>query len=151
VKQENYVKENGESKESYKVNWVNPWDYEGKLESASPEAIAKIGSLYGSQLRAVCGVKKAEPEKPAGRPSSPPPPPPSKPKKVTFPDATKSEAWTAFYRLIESNPKFDESFIADEWERIGLILFDKAFTADTLTPREWGRMMVEGPGLVIPF
>ena len=127
----------------FKVSYINPFDYSGKLNSANPDAIAKIQSLYGSQLRALCGAKAVTPPKPAGKPGLPPPPK----RRATG----KDDAWQAFLKLKESAPSFDDDYIASEWNRIGVEMFGDRFASESLSTADWLKLKTEGPGRVIPF
>lgn len=135
-----------DGKDSYRVSFINPIDYAGGLRSANPDALAKISSLYGSQLLALCSAKPTAPARPPGRPGLPP-----APKKAAAPGSTKEDAWKAFCDIQATNPKYDDEFLAQEWHRIGSEMFGERFVNDSLTPVEWLTLKNEGPRMVLPF
>ena len=63
--------------------------------------------------------------------------------------ATMEQAWAEFTKNCPP-PKWDQAAIEAEWFRILADLFPGK-QAGELTPTEWGIMLAEGPGKIIPF
>ena len=139
-----------------KVQYLNPYGSTGGgISKADDTKKTAIRNRLGSKLRSLAGPAKA-PAKPAAptkqpppEPKAPPPPAPSTRQEPAPDEATMEEAWAEFCTHCPPE-KWNQQAIEKEWFRILAELFPGK-QPDELTPADWGVMLVEGPGKIIPF
>lgn len=137
-----------------KVAFLNPY-------GAAPTGVAKadddvrraVQNRLGAKFRALSGGTPANAPKPAGRPGptapkTAPPKAPAATAEASKP-ATMEQAWEEFCKHCPSE-KWDAPAIEKEWFRIIAELFPGR-QPDELTEADWGVMLAEGPGRIIPF
>jgi hypothetical protein len=152
-----------------KVLFLNPYGASpaGGVRRGDDGARKSIGHRLGPKLRAAAGGTPANAPKPAGRPANAPEPagrpappkaaaatagkPVPAPRQGSEP-ATMEQAWGAFVEQCPAPPegKWDQAAIEKEWFRILAELFPGK-QPEQLTPAEWGVMLAEGPGRIVPF
>lgn len=135
-----------EGKDSFKVAWVNPLDYQPG-PSVDPAIIAKLNQLHGAKLRAAFGSKPAPVAKPAKPPASPvtpsakstlPPPPPAPT------GCTRDEAWAA---IAEYGKHLQPEDVAAHWQDA---IRATGKDEDQFTPADWLALKA-GARKIIPF
>ena len=144
--------------QSLKVQFLNPYGSRGGgLTKADDELRRAVGNRMGAKFRALAGGTPANPPKPAGKPAAPAARPAPKPAAPAAPAATApmpaaatmDQAWAEFVKSCPP-PKWDQESTEKEWFRIIAELFPGK-QPDQLTPADWGIMLAEGPGKIIPF
>lgn len=150
--------------QNLKVQFLNPYGAKGSggVPKADDDFRRGVSNRLGAKFRANAGGTPANPPKPAGKPAAPAASAPAKPAppKPTPPaaapiaataiaPATMEQAWAAFTGHC-TDEKWTQDAIEKEWFRIIADLFPGK-QPDQLTPAEWGRMLAEGPGNIIPF
>ena len=152
--------------QNLKVQFLNPYGAKpGGVPRADDDLRRNVTNRLGAKFRAQAGGTPANPPKPAGKPVSPAPaakpapakpaapaPAPATPAQAAPTTATMEQAWGEFCKHCPMPPagKWDLPAIEKEWFRILADLFPGKQPAQ-LTPADWGRMLAEGPGKVIPF
>jgi hypothetical protein len=142
---------------SIKVAFVNPYGSRpGGVPRADDELRRNVTNRLGAKFRARAGGTPTNAPKPAGSPG-PPAPRPAAPKAPTTmaeapKAATMEEAWQEFVKHCPAPPegKWDQQAIEAEWFRIIAELFPGK-QPDQLTSADWGVMLADGPGKIIPF
>ena len=143
-----------------KVQYLNPFGSTGGggVTKADPTTRKSIANRLGSKLRATAGPAPV-PAKPAAQPKLPPAKPKVAPSPKPLPEpgpqqqapwqTTMEQAWEEFVKCCPP-PKWDQAATEKEWFRILAELFPGK-QPDQLTPADWGVMLAEGPGKIIPF
>ena len=114
-----------------------------------------LNNRLGSKLRALAGGTPANAPKPAGKPKppAPRPAPPKAPTATAEPKpASMDEAWAAFCEAYDKAGLKDGG--AEDRERQWFTILADLFPSkqpDGLSPGEWGVMIAEGPGKILPF
>jgi hypothetical protein len=152
-----------DGKETLKVQFLNPYGAKpGGVPKADDDFRRAIGNRLGAKFRALAGGTPANPPKPAGKPAVPaaakpaPSAKPASPSPAPAPAspsaATMEQAWEEFCKHCPLPPagKWDQASIEKEWFRIVADLFPGK-RPEQLSPTDWGRMLAEGPGKIIPF
>lgn len=142
--------------QSLKVAFLNPYGAKGNgVPKADDDLRRSVSNRLGAKFRACAGGTPANPPKPAGKPIAPAArPAPPKQAASTAPasakaTATMEDAWTEFTKHCPP-PKWSQEATEAEWFRIIADLFSGK-QPDQLTPADWGVMLAEGPGKIIPF
>jgi len=142
---------------SIKVQFLNPYGSRpGGVPRADDELRRTVANRLGAKFRARAGGTPANAPKPAGKPA-PPTPQLAAPKAPAATAeapkaATMEEAWREFVKHCPAPPegKWDPQAIEAEWFRILGELFPGKQPSD-LTEADWGVMLAEGPGRILPF
>ena len=140
-----------------KVRFLNPYGSEAAGVSKADDAARRsIGNRLGSKFRAHAGGTPANAPKPAGKPQSPARPAPPQAAAPQAPAAAKrlepatmDEAWAEFCKHC-SGAKWTAEAVEAEWFRIIAELFPGRQPGE-LTEADWGVMLAEGPGRILPF
>jgi hypothetical protein len=146
-----------------KVKFLNPYGAKGSgsVPKADDDMRRNVSNRLGAKFRAQAGGTPANPPKPIGKPVAPaapaapakPAPTPPVPAPAATPaaptPATMDQAWAEFTSHCTGD-KWDQQAVEKEWFRILADLFPGK-QPDQLTPADWGRMLAEGPGNIIPF
>lgn len=121
------------NKTTYKIAWVNPWDYEGGMQPLDPSALAQIKTMHGAKLRAFFGVRKSGSQAPP--PSAPPKsPPPVGHQTESSGSATRDEAWAAALETC----KGDEKKALVHWDKNIKVREEMVGKGETdFTPNDW--------------
>jgi len=149
--------------QNLKVQFLNPYGAKGGGVPRADDGLRRsVSNRLGAKFRALAGGTPANTPKPAGSPAKAaaataqrpaPPKPTAAPKPNTAPaapaPATMEQAWEEFIKHCPQ-PKWDQEATEKEWFRILADLFPGK-QPDQLTPADWGRMLAEGPGNIIPF
>ena len=150
-------------KPNLKVQFLNPYGSQrGGVPKADDEFRRSVSNRMGAKFRAQAGGTPANPPKPAGKPVAPAAPKPATPPAAPAPavtappapaappaSATMQQAWDEFVKHCTGD-KWDQQAIEKEWFRILADLFPGK-QPEQLTPADWGVMLAEGPGRIIPF
>jgi hypothetical protein len=138
-----------------KVQFLNPYGSRpGGIPRADDELRRNVTNRLGAKFRALAGGTPANAPKPAGKPTSAPAAKPTSSKApaataATPAPATMDQAWEEFAKHCPP-PKWDQEATEAEWFRIIADLFPGK-QPDQLTGADWGVMLAEGPGKIIPF
>ena len=146
-----------QGRQRIKVRFLNPYGSDaGGISRADDTGRRSIGNRLGSKLRALAGGTPANAPKPAGKPQPPvrPTPPqaaaPQAPTAAKQPEpATMEQAWEEFCKHC-SGGKWTAEAAEAEWFRIIAELFPGRQPGE-LTEADWGVMLAEGPGRILPF
>jgi len=133
---------------SLKVQFLNPYGATGGAVSKADDTTRReITNRLAPRLRALTGGTPAPAPKPAGRPT----PPAAAPAATAAPPkpASMEQAWEEFCKHCPQE-KWDRQAVEAEWFRILAELFPGK-QPDQLSPADWGVMLAEGPGRIIPF
>ncbi len=137
-----------------KVAFLNPYGSKGGGVPKADDSMRKaVANRLGPKFRAVAGGSPAPAPRPAGRPT--PPKTAAAPKSApaaTAPTAATSTmelAWAEFTREYTSRPGGTDEDMEKQWFAILADLFPGK-QPQQLTPADWGVMLAEGPGKVIP-
>ena len=139
---------------SIRVQFLNPHGAQpAGVSKADDEMRRSVQNRLGPKFRALAGGTPADAPKPAGKPA-PPAPRPAPPKAPAATaeapkPATMEQAWEEFCKRCPPE-KWDAEAIEKEWFRVLAELFPGK-QPDDLTPADWGVMLAEGPGKIIPF
>jgi hypothetical protein len=141
-----------------KVQFVDSEDSTGGgVPKADDTTRRSINTRLGPKFRAMAGGTPAPVAKPAAKPASHKPTPaaphksaPSSPTATAAPaESTMEAAWAEFTAACPGD-KWTQDAVEKEWFRILAELFPGK-QPDKLSPAEWGVMLAEGPGRIIPF
>jgi len=141
------------------VQFLNPYGSKPAGVTKGDDQLRRnVANRLGAKFRALAGGTPANAPQPAGRPTPPTarpappkPPAPQAPAATVEPPApaTMEQAWQEFVKHCPPE-KWDQEAIEKEWFRIIADLFPGK-QPDQLTPADWGVMLAEGPGHIIPF
>lgn len=137
-----------------RVQFLNPYGSKpAGVSKADDETRRAAQNRLGPKFRALAGGTPAPAPKPAGKPAPPAPkaaPPKAPAATAEAPKlATMQQAWEEFCRHCDPE-KWDQEAIEKEWFRILAEVFPGK-QPDELTDADWGVMLAEGPGKIIPF
>jgi hypothetical protein len=143
-----------------KVQFLNPYGSRGGgVPKGDDEMRRSVGNRLGAKFRANAGGTSAPAPKPTGTPvagttqrpvlSKPATSSPPAATAPTPPPSTMEQAWEEFVKHCPPE-KWDQQAIEKEWFRIIAELFPGK-QPEQLTHANWGIMLAEGPGKIIPF
>ncbi len=134
-----------------KVQFLNPYGSTGGGVSKADDGTRRnISNRLGSKLRAVAGGTPSPTPKPAGKPKpTPPKTAPTSTPSAKPETATMDEAWAEFCKHCDTE-KWSQADVEKEWFRIIAEMFPGK-QPNELLPADWGQMLAEGPGNILPF
>jgi len=144
-----------EGKTNIRVLFLNPYGSKpAGVTKADDEFRRAAQNRLGVKFRALAGGTPAPAPKPAGRPAPPVPKtaPPKAPAATTEAPtpATMEDAWAAFSAEYNAKPGGSDEDMEQQWFRIIAELFPGK-QPDELTEADWGVVLAEGPGKIVPF
>jgi len=137
---------------SPRVQFLNPYGSKPAGVTKGDDQLRRnVANRLGAKFRALAGGTPANAPQPTGRPAPPKPPAPQAPAATAEPPApaTLEQAWEEFVKHCPPE-KWDQEAIEKEWFRIIADLFPGK-QPDQLAPADWGVMLAEGPGRILPF